>query len=293
MTLPYFPFYTQAWKDGTRKLTPEQRGIYVDLLTYIYDADGPIEDDLRDLANLLRVDLRVWKRVRSELIALGKIEASEGYLSNGRAASELDVRRSYVETKRQNRSHPNKKQGTENTPDTTGGRETTNRQSYDCLREGDSVESPQKETKQNNTNTSPAAESGGNVVLLSVGFFDECKARIPEAIRGTFTSPKSKDAFNRLSRAYSREDLFRLIDFVSDMYAPKGKPINSFTLFELNAENCFGAPMEAAPEPPAAPKKRIQPIENDDGSVTYRVLDAQTGELIREFRKEAEVANAG
>ena len=79
---------------GYMVLTLEQRGAYTTLLDLMYDAGGPIWDDHRYLCGYLRCDPRVWRRIRQELIDLGKLRQFIGadgrpMLINGRVETEL------------------------------------------------------------------------------------------------------------------------------------------------------------------------------------------------------------
>ncbi len=87
--LPWFKCYQDLWLDGTRDLTPEQRGIYIDCLCLIYKYDQPLRDDVDWVAHKLHVKPRVWKRVRDELVACGKLVQTPDGLTNGRAESEI------------------------------------------------------------------------------------------------------------------------------------------------------------------------------------------------------------
>jgi len=91
MSRPYFKLYGRDWRDGTRVLTPEERGLYFDLCTLIYDAGGPIVDDEANLARQMACARRVWRRVRLRLIELGKITLTpDGRLTNARAEREIE-----------------------------------------------------------------------------------------------------------------------------------------------------------------------------------------------------------
>lgn len=87
--LPWFKCYQDLWLDGTRDLTPEQRGIYIDCLCLIYKYDQPLRDDIDWVAHKLHVKPRVWKRIREELVACGKLVQTADGLTNGRAESEI------------------------------------------------------------------------------------------------------------------------------------------------------------------------------------------------------------
>lgn len=69
------------------KLTLEQRGALVTITDLIYKHVGDLRDDGRYIAGQMGVDPRVWKRVREQLITLGKIHIEEGRLCNGDAGA--------------------------------------------------------------------------------------------------------------------------------------------------------------------------------------------------------------
>lgn len=91
-TFDWFKMYYRDYLGGTRRMTLEQRGAYSDLLMLIYDNNGPLPDDDRWISCQLMVDIRLWKRLRRELVALGKISVTAEGISNGRAGSELSLR---------------------------------------------------------------------------------------------------------------------------------------------------------------------------------------------------------
>jgi uncharacterized protein YdaU (DUF1376 family) len=75
--------------NGMAELTLEERGAYDTVLDLIYSRDGKVDDDERFLAGWMRVDVRVWKRIRARLIALGKLYVDENSLRNRRADREV------------------------------------------------------------------------------------------------------------------------------------------------------------------------------------------------------------
>lgn len=88
-----FDLYPRDWLTGTRQLTPEERGIYMDLLALIYERRGrfklPSEEDLR---RMLAVDVRVMRRIIGRLVMLEKIEIRKGIMSNPRADRQLGIK---------------------------------------------------------------------------------------------------------------------------------------------------------------------------------------------------------
>lgn len=75
--------------NGMMELTLEQRGAYNTVLDLIYTRDGNLTDDDRFIAGWLRVDVRVWKRIKQHLIDVGKLYISDGLLRNSRADVEV------------------------------------------------------------------------------------------------------------------------------------------------------------------------------------------------------------
>lgn len=75
--------------NGMMELSLEERGAYNTVLDLIYSRDGKLHDDDRFVAGWLRVDLRVWKRIKRSLIERGKLYQAEGFLRNERADVEV------------------------------------------------------------------------------------------------------------------------------------------------------------------------------------------------------------
>jgi uncharacterized protein YdaU (DUF1376 family) len=75
--------------EGMAVLTLEERGAYTTVLDLIYAHDGSVDDHDRFIAGWLRVDVRVWRRIRSRLMELGKLYVHGGKLRNERADREV------------------------------------------------------------------------------------------------------------------------------------------------------------------------------------------------------------
>lgn len=75
--------------EGMAVLTLEERGAYNTVLDLIYSHDGKVDDDDRFIAGWLRVDVRVWRRLRGRLLDLGKLYLHAGFLRNERADREV------------------------------------------------------------------------------------------------------------------------------------------------------------------------------------------------------------
>lgn len=74
---------------GMMELSLEERGAYNTLLDLIYCHDGAIDDELYSVAGWLRVNVRVWSRIRKRLIDTGKLYSKDGKLHNERADIEI------------------------------------------------------------------------------------------------------------------------------------------------------------------------------------------------------------
>lgn len=90
--LPWYKRDPAAFIAGcvSGNLTLEEVGAYTLLVDEMYRRGGPLVDDPRQGASLLRCDVRVWYRIRAALVRKGKIYAtSGGLLSNLRVEQEL------------------------------------------------------------------------------------------------------------------------------------------------------------------------------------------------------------
>lgn len=81
---------------GMMGLSLEERGAYNTVLDLIYTRDGNLPDDDRFVAGWLGVDVRVWRRIKTRLVALEKLYLEGGFLRNKRADVEVDAALSRV-----------------------------------------------------------------------------------------------------------------------------------------------------------------------------------------------------
>jgi len=88
---PWYKRYGSDFISGTLGMTLEEKGAYSILLDLIYDRGGPIPDDARYIAGVCGCSVRKWNTIRDRLIALGKIAAFDGVISNFRADKELEI----------------------------------------------------------------------------------------------------------------------------------------------------------------------------------------------------------
>lgn len=75
--------------NGMMELDLQERGAYNTVLDLIYSRDGNLPDDDRFISGWLRVDVRVWKRIKGTLIGRGKLYVEGGFIRNARADVEV------------------------------------------------------------------------------------------------------------------------------------------------------------------------------------------------------------
>ncbi len=76
------------WLGGTNGLNCEIEGAYIRFLVRLYQRGKPFPDEDREMASSMNVSLRVWRRLREELLSRGKILARNGCLTNKRFEEE-------------------------------------------------------------------------------------------------------------------------------------------------------------------------------------------------------------
>ena len=99
-TFEWFPMTPRDWLDGTRDLTPEQRGIYIDLICLQMLHQRPVRidqkkdgsDDFGWLAHQLHVSTRKAASIVHHLVENMKMRRLENGLSNVRCEFELEKR---------------------------------------------------------------------------------------------------------------------------------------------------------------------------------------------------------
>lgn len=85
--LVWYKRYPRDFREGTRKLTFEERGFYGDVLDLIYECGNELADDDAANAHRLHADLRSYRRLKAKLIELGKLHLADGCLRNARATA--------------------------------------------------------------------------------------------------------------------------------------------------------------------------------------------------------------
>jgi uncharacterized protein YdaU (DUF1376 family) len=89
--LTWYKRYPRDFREGTRKLTLEERGFYGDVLDLIYEHGDQLPDDDAANAHHLHLDARTFRRVKARLLELGKLTVGDGYLRNPRASAEAST----------------------------------------------------------------------------------------------------------------------------------------------------------------------------------------------------------
>jgi len=89
---PWFKFYPQDWIDGTRDLTPEQRGAYIDMIALQMLSGDPVKDDYAWLGHQMHISSRKARSLVESLIEATKLIRTERGILNERAAVEIEAR---------------------------------------------------------------------------------------------------------------------------------------------------------------------------------------------------------
>ncbi len=87
----YFKFYGDKWRSGTVAMGLEAKGLYIDIISLMWDRKGCLPACPLALARLLKVDPRVCRRVLAQLIGLGKLRVDGDRLTNKRMGHEIAV----------------------------------------------------------------------------------------------------------------------------------------------------------------------------------------------------------
>ena len=83
MSIIYIPFYPSNWLSGTRGLSAEETGVYITLISRMYEMAGPIERDDKRLSRLCGTKSKIgFVKALNYLISEGKIIEVDGGLFN-------------------------------------------------------------------------------------------------------------------------------------------------------------------------------------------------------------------
>jgi uncharacterized protein YdaU (DUF1376 family) len=88
----YAQWHINDYVNGTVGMQLEQEGAYIRFLMRLYQRGKPLPDDDRFMAICMNLSVRVWKRVKESLIAVGKIISKCGCLTNARFEKERRAR---------------------------------------------------------------------------------------------------------------------------------------------------------------------------------------------------------
>ncbi len=78
------------WIGGVEEITPETEYVYFRLVMFIYQMDGTLKDSDQANARRCRVSTRAYRKHKSKLIDLGKIEVRDGLIWNARCEHEIN-----------------------------------------------------------------------------------------------------------------------------------------------------------------------------------------------------------
>ena len=87
--LPYFQFFADDWIAGTAELTFEERGFYIQVLSFQWSRRGALPLDILPL--MLRCDGRMCRRLTARLVALGKLVLTPLGLANFRLSGMINM----------------------------------------------------------------------------------------------------------------------------------------------------------------------------------------------------------
>lgn len=80
--------HIRDWIKGTEGFRLELEGAYWRFCSRLYENGRPLLDDDRLMSTKMALSLRVWKRIKAELMEIGKIVCRNGYLTNPRFEKE-------------------------------------------------------------------------------------------------------------------------------------------------------------------------------------------------------------
>ncbi|MEL6754976.1 MAG: DUF1376 domain-containing protein [Pseudomonadota bacterium] len=90
-------WYADDFLGGVSFLTPEERGVYITLISQIYLRGGAVPDEDMPLSRACNMSVRAYRRVKQSLIDHDKIQIENGLLSQHRALKELAAAHARIE----------------------------------------------------------------------------------------------------------------------------------------------------------------------------------------------------
>lgn len=88
-TEPWIRWLYENWLNGTGTLTPEEKGIYADLISLLARFGDRLPNDDAFLARQCNCSTRTFRRIKNRLVDLEKLEIDGDRLTNARAAEEV------------------------------------------------------------------------------------------------------------------------------------------------------------------------------------------------------------
>jgi uncharacterized protein YdaU (DUF1376 family) len=86
--MKFYKHDPNAWLAGTAQLTLEQRGAYITIIDLLYSNDDVLIDDDQAIARTMNCQVRRWQRLKSELMAMGKIRVDTAGLLHANRVTE-------------------------------------------------------------------------------------------------------------------------------------------------------------------------------------------------------------
>ncbi len=86
---PFLKIYSDDWFAGTRMLTMEQKGFFMECLMLMWDRKAGIPCDPSWLSRAIRIDPRTARRLTCDLLKLGKLHDDDGTLINKRMLGDI------------------------------------------------------------------------------------------------------------------------------------------------------------------------------------------------------------
>lgn len=90
-------FYPQDWLIDTAQLTPEQRGIFIQIVCLIYANRGPIKNDPSWISRVSNCSTRLATSLIGQLVALDFLQVQGDFITQKRAEHELNAKRTHLE----------------------------------------------------------------------------------------------------------------------------------------------------------------------------------------------------
>jgi len=82
----WIKFFPTDWLHGTRMLTPVERGVYITLISMMYDNEGPIPNNPKLLARECGMRVDGFVKVLADLVEMGKLECSQDTIINAKTS---------------------------------------------------------------------------------------------------------------------------------------------------------------------------------------------------------------